>query len=35
MHYGYPRLGFATQDRETSEGAMAAPWNGRGNVGAR
>ena len=35
MHYGYPGLGFATQDREAREGAMAAPWNGGGNVGVR
>ena len=27
--------GFATQDREASEGAMAAPWSGGANVGAR
>ena len=24
-----------TQDREASEGAMAAPWSGRVNVGVR
>ena len=34
MHYGYPGLGFAVLDREASEGAMAAPWSGRVNVGA-
>ena len=26
---------FATQDRKASEGAMAAPWSGGVNVGAR
>ena len=26
--------GFATQDREASEGAMAALWSGGVNVGA-
>ena len=35
MHYGYPGLGFATQDCEASEGAMAASWSGGINVGAR
>ena len=35
MHYGLPGLGFATQDREASEGAMAAPWSGGVNMGAR
>ena len=27
--------GFATQDREASESAMAALWSGGANVGAR
>ena len=35
MHFGQPGSGFATQDREASEGAMAAPWSGGVNVGAR
>ena len=35
MHDGYSGLGFATQDHEASEGAMAAPWSGGVNVGAR
>ena len=29
------RDGFVTQDREASEGVMAAPWSGGVNVGAR
>ena len=28
-------ISFATQDREASEGAMAAPWSGGVNVRAR
>ena len=35
MHYGKPGSSFATQDYEASEGAMAAPWSGGVNVGAR
>ena len=35
MHYGYPGAGFAMQDREASEGAMAALGSGGVNVGAR
>ena len=35
MHYELLGSGFATQDREASEGAIAAPWSGGVNVRAR
>ena len=35
MHYGEPGSGFATQDREASESAMAAPWSRGVNMRAR
>ena len=33
MYHGQPRPGFVTQDYEASEGAMAAPRSGGGNMG--
>ena len=35
MYHGLPGLGFATQDHEVSEGVVAAPMSGGGNMGAR
>ena len=35
MYYGYPGSSFTTQDHEAIEGAMATPWSGGVNVGAR
>ena len=35
MHCGKPGSSFATQDREDSEGFMAALWSGGVNVGER
>ena len=33
MYHGYSGLGFATQDREASEGVVATSRSGRGNMG--
>ena len=35
MYHGYPGSGFTTQDREASEGVVATPRIGGGNMGKR